>query len=146
MNRKNTTELMRLLQGELSDPVAQQLQQRLRQEPELRRELESLEQLWHSLELPEPDAPPPGFATRVLARARQETESTTASPWWNQSWAGKATAILVLAAGIALGAALASPGDADEWSGFLESEPTMAESYVMVVEQSEDDSWRENGS
>lgn len=146
MDRRTTIELMRLLHGELPESAARELRDRLRREPELQRQLDSLDRQWQSLELPEPQPAPLGFVTRVVARARQTTDQGLPPIWWSHTLAGKVATALILAGGIAFGAILASPSDAEDWSGFFDSEPTMAESYLLVVEQPEADSWQENGS
>jgi len=146
MDRQTTTELMRLLQGELPESVARELRERLQRQPELQRELESLELQWASLELPDPQPAPPGFATRVVARAREATDQGLAPAWWSHTLAGKVATALILAGGIAFGAILASPGEMDDWSGFVDNEPTLAESYLLVLEQPQDESRQENGS
>lgn len=146
MDRKTTTDLMRLLHGELSDADAAELRSRLQKEPELHEEFQSLERQWSGLELPVPEPAPPGFATRVVARARESADQGLAPAWWSHTLVGKATTALVLASGIAFGAILASPSEAEDWSEYLDSEPTMAESYLWVVEEPEDESWQESDS
>jgi len=146
MDRKTTTELMRLLHEELSESAARELRQRLGKEPELQRELDALELQWQSLELPEPQAAPSGFATRVVARARESAPQGLAPAWWSHTLAGRATTAVLLAGGIAFGAILASPSEAEDWSEYLGSELSMAESYLLAMEQPEDDSGQENGS
>lgn len=146
MDRKTTTQLMRLLHDELPVSTARDLRARLREEPELQRELEALGHQWQSLELPEPPPAPPGFATRVVARARDTAEEGLAPAWWSHTLAGRATMAVLLAGGIAFGAILASPSEAEDWSEYLAEEPTLAESYWWAMEQPEDDSWLENGS
>ena len=74
MDRKTTTELMRLLHDELPDSVARDLRDRLQREPELQRQFETLEQQWRGLELPDPEPAPPGFARRVSVRARERAD------------------------------------------------------------------------
>jgi anti-sigma factor RsiW len=145
MDRKTTTQLMRLLHDELPEPVARELRDRLHREPELQRQFETLEQQWRGLELPDPQPAPPGFATRVMARARESKDQGLAPAWWSHTLAGRATTAVLLAGGIAFGAILASPSEAEDWNEYLAAEP-MAESYWVAMEQPEDDSWQENGS
>lgn len=146
MDSQTTRELMRLLHGELPDSAAADLRARLQREPGLRREYESLEQAWQGLELPEPQPAPPGFATRVVARAREADEEGLAPAWWGHTVGGKAATAMLLAGGIALGAILAAPSEAEDWSEYLDTESSMAEAYLQAMEEPEDDSWQENGS
>ena len=146
MDRKTSTDLMRLLHGEMPDPAGQELRDRLEREPELRGEFESLEQQWLELELPDPPSAPPGFATRTVARARLEADRGFAPAWWSHTLAGRFATALVFAGGIAFGAILATPSEAEDWSGFFDSEPTLAESYLLVMEEQADDSWQESDS
>ncbi len=146
MDRQTTNELMRLLHGELPDSVARELRDRLQREPELQRQFETLMQQWQSLELPDPQPAPPGFAMRVLARARQTTDQRLAPAWWSHTLAGRVATAMLLAGGIAFGAVLASPSEAEDWHDYLAEEPTMAESYWVAMEQPVEDSWQENGS
>jgi len=146
MNRKTTTDLMRLVHDELPETEASELRRRIAKDPRLQHELESLAGQWQDLDLPEPPVAPPGFATRVVARAKESTEQGLAPAWWSHTLAGRAMTAVLLAGGIAIGVALAAPSEADEWSAYLDSEPSMAESYVEFMEQPADDSWQENGS
>ncbi len=146
MDRKTTTELMRLLHDELPDSVARDLRDRLQREPELQRQFETLEQQWRGLELPDPEPAPPGFARRVSVRARERADQGLAPVWWSHTLPGRVTTAVLLAGGIAFGAILASPNEAEDWSEYLDSEPSMAESYLLAMEQSEGDSWQEDGS
>lgn len=146
MDRNTTTQLMRLLHDELPESVARQLRDRLQREPELQRQFESLESQWRDLDLPEPQPAPPGFSTRVMARARETKDQGLASAWWSHTLAGRVTAAALLAGGIAFGAILASPSEAEDWNEYLAAEPSMVESYWVAMEQPADESWQENGS
>ena len=79
-------------------------------------------------------------------RAREGTDRGLAPVWWSHTLAGRVTTAVLLAGGIAFGAMLASPKEAEDWSQYLDSEPSMAESYLLAMEQPEDESWQENGS
>ena len=146
MDPKTSTDLMRLLHDELPDSQARELRRRIESEPELEREYESLALLWNGLELPEPQPAPMGFATRVVARAQESGQTGWAPAWWTHTWAGKATTALLLAGGIAFGAILASPSEAEDWSEYIAYEPSMAESYLLVMEETTESSVQENGS
>ena len=146
MNRATRIELMRLVHGELSPSAAAELRARIAADAELARELDVLDRQWQALRLPEPQAVSQGFATRVVARATAEPDRALAPVWWSQTWGGKLATGLLLAAGIALGAVLASPSEAEDWSGYLDTEPSMAESYFLAMEQTESGDWQENGS
>ena len=146
MKRETDMQLMRLLHGELDESAARKLRQRLAVEPDLGRRFRDLERQWQTLDLPEPKTAPPGYSTRILARVRQEADRGIAPVWWSQTWAGKLATAAVLAAGIAFGAILASPSEAEDWTGFLDDEPSLAESYLILVDQPEAESWQENGS
>ena len=137
---------MRLVHGELSPRAAAELRARIAADVELERELDLLEREWRALRLPDPQAVPPGFASRVVARATAAPDRALAPVWWSQTWSGKLATGLLLAAGIALGAVLASPTEAEDWSGYLDSEPSMAESYVLAMEETESVAWQENDS
>lgn len=146
MDRKTSTDLMRLLHGELPEPEARQLRGRIEKEPELKRHYETLDSVWQSLELPEPEPLPLGFSSRVVASARETEDVGLAPAWWTHTWAGKATTAILLAGGIVFGAILASPSEADEWSDYLTSEPSMAETYILVMEEPGETTEVENGS
>lgn len=146
MERRTTIELMRMLHGELPEAAVENLQDRLQKEPDLRRELEILERRWQGLELPEPEPAPLGFATRVVAGARESADQGFAPAWWSHTLAGKAATALLLAGGIALGAFLASPSAADDWSEYSTAEPSMAESYLQGLEETEDQAWQGSDS
>ena len=146
MDRKTSTDFMRLLHGELPEPEARQLRDRIENEPELKSHYEALGSVWQSLELPEPEPVPLGFASRVVASAKETEDVGLAPAWWTHTWAGKATTAMLLGGGIVFGAILASPGEADEWSDYLTSEPSMAETYILVMEEPEETTEVENGS
>jgi hypothetical protein len=101
MNRRLEMDLMRLLHGELPEPRARELRERLAREPELADGYRRLEAVWGRLDLP-PAAPPPlGFAGRVIARAREAQAgkiSWALAPTWVRT-----TAAAALAAGLAVG-------------------------------------------
>lgn len=146
MDRQTRTELMRLVHDQLPPRAAQRLRERIAVDPHLQQELEGLERQWRELELPEVDPAPPGFAARVTARAKDAADAGLAPAWWNHTLAGKAATAALLAGGIALGAILASPSEAEDWSGYLEPEPSLAESYLEAMEEPEADVLQEKGS
>ena len=83
--------------------------------------------VWDGLEEPPFAGVPPGFAARVMARARAEARA----PGW--SWAAaprwaKAAALVALAAGAALGAGLTAA--ARDTEPLFEEETTLAERYA----------------
>ena len=145
--------LLRLLHGELPPEEAAELRRRLGADPVAAARLQELERLWDGLELPPPDAAPPGFAARVAARAAENEGRTWigAGAPFGPAWA-RAAAAVALAAGLALGAGVGwlvgerapaveasagtdaaaigeDPESADEWAYLEEELPTLAESY-----------------
>lgn len=104
MNARRDRELMRLLHGELTPERTRELSAEVRRDPELAAAYERLVGLWRGLELPPPTPVPPGFAARVMSRARAAAANgpgLAAAPGWV-----RAAAALCLAAGLALGAAV----------------------------------------
>lgn len=146
MDHKTTADLMRLLLGELSAADAERLWERMASQPGLRQVYEQLERQWQSLELQEPQPAPPGYSTRVVTRAKEQAKEGLAPAWWVTTLAGKAATVVVLAGGIAVGAVLAAAGETEDWSEFAVTEPSMAESYLVAVDESENEAWLENGS
>lgn len=122
--------LLRLLAEELPPAEAEPLTHRLAREPELAAAWERLSRQWQGLELPPAAGAPPGFATRVTARAKAAVAGgdLRAAPVWL-----RATAVLALAAGLALGVG------AGLWQGAESAEeielaaPSLAESYWEAV-------------
>jgi len=95
-------DLIRLLAGELDPAEASSLEDRIRREPELAAAYQRLERTWRGLELP-PTAPvPPGFAGRVMVRARNQSASGSIS-WSSAPGWVRATAAAALVAGAVLG-------------------------------------------
>ena len=93
-------DLMRLLHGELPEERARELRERLERDPALAREYSRLRRTWEGLAPPPPSPVPPGFAQRVMARARPSSEglSLRGAPGWV-----RATAAAALVAGTVLG-------------------------------------------
>ena len=143
MDHKTEKELVRLLHGELSEPATERLRQRLQQESALREVYRRLERRWLGLELPEPEAAPSGFATRVVARARERADEAWVPVWWSRTLAGRVATAAVLAGGIALGAMLALPRETEAWADYVTTEPTMAENYLAAFEEPELVLWEE---
>lgn len=137
MDHKTEKELMRLLHGELSEAAAERLQQRLQRESDLREAFERLQRRWQGLELPEPEAAPPGFATRVVTRARGRTDEGWVPIWWSRTLAGRLATAALLIGGIALGTMLALPHETESWTDYETIEPTLAESYLAALEEPE---------
>ena len=89
------------------------------------------QRLWRELELPPVAPASPGFASRVLARARAEPQPLLGLPL-SPGWA-RATAALLLVFGIAGGVGLEVVADSspDGDTSFLAwSETTLAEEYL----------------
>jgi anti-sigma factor RsiW len=93
-------DLMRLLHGELPEEKARALRQRMAHDPALAEAFRRLEASWEGLSLPPAAPAPPGFAGRVMARARVEKTglSLRGAPAWV-----RATAAAALVAGTVLG-------------------------------------------
>lgn len=133
-------DLLRLLTGQLPAEEARALNLRMEQDGELARAYERLARSWQGLSLPEPAPVPPGFATRVLARTREEV----GSPALSFSAAPVAVRVLAAAAvtvGIALGAmgahyaGLSRRGEFDRSTGW---EPaSLADSYWAAFDEDE---------
>ena len=144
MDRENTIELMRLLHGELDDSTAQRLRERLVASSELQESYGAMEWQWHELQLPEPAAAPMGFATRVVARAKERSQISWTPVWWSRTLIGKVASAAVLACGVATGAMLVPLNGVEDWSDYTTTEPSMAESYLVAMQDSETDRWMEN--
>ena len=136
--------LMRLLHGELPREEEAELRAALARDPAGGARLRELECLWAGLELPPPEAAPPGFAARVAARAAAE-RARRAAPF-GPAWA-RVAAAAVLVAGMAAGASVGllagrtgeapaaeaaeseAPAETDAWAYLEESPSSLAESY-----------------
>ena len=136
-------DLMRLLHGELPAGDARALRARIFREPELAEAFRRLEQSWQHLSLPAASPVPPGFAGRVMARARSQSGrlSWSAAPGWV-----RATAAAALVTGAALGIgvgrswpapAVASEAGAEASQTLLSAtaETNLADSYWSLVEE-----------
>lgn len=144
MDRRTRVEWMRLLHGELQEADATRLRERIRSEPDQEKAFLELEESWQGLELPPLEPAPIGFAARVTTRARAESGSGLVPSWWRQTLAGRAATAAILAAGVVLGALIATPFETDEFTDYLTSEPSWAESYLAGVEAAE--GWPEEDS
>jgi anti-sigma factor RsiW len=144
MDRESTIELMRLLHGELDDSTAQRLRERLVANSELQESYRAMEWQWQELQLPEPAAAPMGFATRVVARAKERSQISWTPVWWSRTLIGKIASAAVLAGGVAAGAMLVPLNGVEDWSDYTTTEPSMAESYLVAMQDSETDRWLEN--
>ena len=144
--RRDTTperqfELLALLRGELDDESARRMRKTLATDEGLRSELDRLQVLWQSLELPSPQPAPAGFAALVVARAF-ESESTLMPVWFRDTSLGRLATAAALAAGIVLGVVVAYPQKTSTESADLFSdEPTLAESYWEAVTDTESNLW-----
>jgi anti-sigma factor RsiW len=68
LDERTREELTAYLDGEMDEPAAAALEKRLRSDPQLQRELESLKRAWDLLDfLPQPE-PSPEFTARTLNR------------------------------------------------------------------------------
>jgi anti-sigma factor RsiW len=107
-------DLMRLLHGELPEEKARALRQRIAHDPALAEAWRRLEAGWEGLSLPPPAPVPPGFAGRVMARARAEgAERTGLSLHGAPAWV-RATAAAALVAGTVLGIGVGA-GVGERW-------------------------------
>jgi anti-sigma factor RsiW len=96
------SDLMRLLHGELPEARARELRARLEREPALAEEYRRLRQAWEGLALPPASPVPPGFAQRVMARARADARTESLSLRGAPGWV-RAVAAAALVAGTVLG-------------------------------------------
>lgn len=96
------SDLMRLLHGELPEAQARELRARLLRDPALAAEYDRLRRTWEGLVLPPPSPVPPGFAQRVMARARAERPTESLSLRGAPVWV-RAVAAAALVAGTVLG-------------------------------------------
>lgn len=144
MDQESTIDLMRLLHGELDEVAAQRLRVRIAASPQLQESYEVLEQQWQELQLPEPAAAPMGFVSRVEARAKKRSQMSWMPVWWSGTLIGRVASVAVLASGIAAGAMLVPLNGVDDWSDYATTEPSMAESYLVAIQDSDTDSWLED--
>jgi len=144
--------LLRLLldpegeKGELSPEEIRELRARLSREPGLAARFVRLRASWEALE-PPPDALPPGFGNRVMARVVEDARrngavSLTAAPLWVRS-----AAALALALGVALGLLMSRLPGAEPTvqapveiaalvdAAGLEEVPNLADSYLSALER-----------
>ena len=142
MTRGIEHDLMRLLHNELPADEARALRARIFREPELEALYARMERTWQGLSLPPASPVPPGFAGRVMARARSQAGSLSwsAAPGWVRA---TAAAALVAGAALGLGVGRTLPitggnGDAGAESAptFLSAtaETSLADSYWSLVE------------
>lgn len=145
MDQKSTIELMRLLHGELDMVAARRLRERIAANPELKATYEALESQWLELQLPEPAEAPPGFSGRVLARAKERAGAGWAPAWWSGTLVGRLASIAVLAGGISAGVMLVPVNGTDAWSDYTATDLSMAETYLVAMQDSTDERWLEGG-
>jgi anti-sigma factor RsiW len=131
MNRGMEHDLIRLLHGELAEDEARELRARMLREPGLAEAFRRLERTWNGLEQPPASPVPPGFAGRVMARAR--AQAATGSLSWSGApgWV-RATAAAALIAGAALGA-----GVGRSWPSAEPDEAGLQEESVSIAEENE---------
>ena len=144
MDQESMIELMRLLHGELDENAARRLRARIMASPQLRESYEAMERQWQELQLPEPAAAPTGFATQVEAKAKERSQMSWMPVWWSGTLIGRVASAAVLAGGIAAGAMLVPLNGVDDWSDYTTTEPSMAESYMVAIQDSDTDSWLED--
>lgn len=105
VERDAERELVLFVHGELAADRAEEIRRRMEREPALAERVRRLDAAWNGLELPPAEPPPPGFASRVAARAlaqdRDEAEAAAFRPAWV-----RAVAAAALTVGIGAGAAL----------------------------------------
>lgn len=128
-------QLIRLLRGELSGAAAAELEERLDRDPELRGTYRRLRHRWQALQLQDPEPAPPGFADRVVARARGSATPALIPAWWRAAVAGRFATVAIVAGGMVVGLLLAGFWEHDEWAGYLTSEPSLVDSYWAAFEQ-----------
>jgi len=145
MDQKSTIELMRLLHGELDEVAARRLRERIVADPDLKATYESLESQWQELQLPDPAEAPPGFSSRVVARAKESASADWVPAWWSGTLIGRFASIAVLVGGIAAGVMLVPSNGTEEWSEFTATEPSMAETYLVAMQDSSAEQWLEGG-
>lgn len=142
MKRSIERDMLRLLHGELPAHEARELRRRLEAEPRLAERFDQLATTWRKIELPPPQAVPPGFEQRLLANlaARRRRElSWSLAPVW-----ARAASVLALAVGLVVGASVApvsvEPATTlDSVEVDLSVPTTLAESYWLTLE--EGDGW-----
>ena len=145
MDQKSTIELMRLLHGELDEVAARRLRERIAASPELKARYTALESQWLDLQMPEPVGAPPGFSGRVLARAKERAGAGWAPSWWSGTLIGRFASIAVLAGGIVAGVMLVPVNGTDAWSEYTATDLSMAETYLVAMQDSTEEQWLEGG-
>jgi anti-sigma factor RsiW len=149
MNGTESSDLMRLLHGELSEARARELRQRLEREPALAEEYRRLQRAWEGLDLPPASPVPPGFSQRVMAHARAERPGEGLSLRGAPVWVRAAAAAALVAGtvlGIGVGGRLSPTDEAQVTTQTVKTEETaqsdqligsgdaLAESYWETVE------------
>ena len=132
-------ELMRLLHEELPAPRRQEIEAAVARRPEIAARLARLATVWEGLELPPAAPPPAGYAARVAARAAALAAGDPALAWRLAPVWVRASAALVLATGIALGALVTSrmetPAGAAGQDGSSLAGPTLAETWAETFSE-----------
>lgn len=156
MDQNSERQLLRLLTRESGAAEAARLRERIASDPKLQEAYTRLESSWGDLEVPPAPLVPPGFSSRVLARARAERPRSVwewaAAPRWARIAAMAAlVAGAALGSGLAAGLASASRGEvpsAEEARGDSALggvEPGLAEWYVETFDGSLGDDGTEVG-
>lgn len=134
MEQRTATALMRLLHGELDEIEAARLRERMEGDPDLQAEFVDLDRLWSGLELPPPEPAPKNLALRVLRRAKADAKGSGVPSWWWKTRAGRLTSAAILMAGIATGVMIRSAATGEDWSEFDVDQSTLAESYLIALQ------------
>ncbi len=140
MKPRDEKMLLRRLLGEVPESALAEIDRRLRVEPDLARRNRELERTWERLDLPDPEAAPAGFASRVLRRARDERSGLLRSRPGRLSIRLAAASALV--GGVLLGVLLVNEtGEAANPSlpedPFLMQESTLVDSYWAALDEVE---------
>lgn len=129
-------QLMRLLHGEVTDEEAVRLRSRLEGEPELAAWYAEMESLWGDLDLPQPAPADPSLSVKVRERLHGDAAQSVVEMWRLAPVWSRALAAAALAIGIGLGTFLGSGTAAvAEEAFFDQAEPSLAESYWLVLEE-----------
>ena len=133
MKREDEALCAREAAGEATAEERAELARRAASDPDFARELARWRRTWSALELEPPAAPPPGFATRVAARAHAEGSAVALAPFGRPALAS-ATAALLVAAGVAMGAAVVTlvPEIAVDELGLGEEPASLADDFLAA--------------
>ncbi len=145
-NDSELLQLLQLLRGELPRERAEALRKRLAVDGPLRGAYAALERAWQAIGDDPAVLPRPGFATAVAARARAEGAPGAALSWALAPGWAKATAVLALVAGAAIGSSLMMLGGGQggaatttEVTAESSASMTLADDYAAALQSSETD-------